>query len=100
MATGRNKKALWLLGARVWVEYRIGHKPELYDFIGFDNFGVYYFQRKRDSVVVGKTMYHLTQYPGFRPFLINFEYFDPNRLVMDESRETPTFTKKESYAST
>jgi hypothetical protein len=74
---------LWLLGSRVWAEYRLGHKPELYDFMGYDH-SVYYFRRRRDGIMIGKTIYQLTNYPGFRPFLINLNYFDPAKLITSQ----------------
>lgn len=79
---GENKTQ-WFLGARVWAEYRIGHKPELYDFMGAE-YGIFYFRRRKDGAQIGKTIHQITNYPGFRPFLINCEYFDPLQLVKEK----------------
>jgi hypothetical protein len=80
----RGRSSLWLLGSRVWAEYRLGHKPQLYDFVGNDPSGVFYFRRKTDGLMIGKTLYQLTNYSGFRPFLINMNYFDPHNIVTEK----------------
>ncbi len=95
MTTGKNKP-LWLLGARIWAEYRIGMKPELWEFLSVDGYGIFYFQNRKTKVVMGKTIYQLSGYPGFKPFLINLDYLDPNKLIVDANGEVVEHRRKDA----
>lgn len=91
---GKKAKRLYLAGASVWVQYHYHQKPDLYDFVAYDNLGNYFFRRRSDQVVIGKTMFQITTYPGFRPFVIVTDYLDSSRLITsnDPGRYVPPFT--------
>lgn len=92
--SSKNEKRLYLVGCHVWAEYRVGCRPSLYDFVAYDNLGNYFFRRRKDKLVIGKTMYQLTNFPGFKPFVINTDYLDMSKLITssDPGRYVPPFT--------
>ncbi len=94
MTTGKKANRLYLVGAHVWAEYRLGQRPNLYDFVAYDNMGNYFFRRRSDKALLGKTMHQLSNYPGFRPFVINSDYLDSSRLITSDEpgRYVPPFT--------
>lgn len=82
MTTGKNKK--WLMGSRVWAEWRLMGPPVLYDFVG-ENGGFYWFtQRATAPVTIGKNITQLLNTPNFRPFLISMDKMEVGKYITEE----------------
>lgn len=75
------KGKMYLAGAHVWVSYIPGCKPLLYDFITYDPSGIFYFKSRQNGILIAKTTQQLYNYSHFKPFLINFDFWDEQRLV-------------------